>query len=194
MQLSADPLGSRLEPLIGIASLMLAVLALALQQGWLPRKYEMVDSHPLRDSKIEPIFGPASVFDTSPRAARVVARDMMPKYKSNGFKVVRVAFGREFPFGRVCVWRGKVSDGSIQECVLMARPIDTKAAPFTPPPSGRELVYASSTVDLPKGLAPERVVWVRQNQLAGRTKVLDNSGREWRMQDPGGDLFLVFQK
>ena len=179
---------------IGIAtSIILAGLALAFQQGWLPRKYKMVDSHPLRDPKTERIFGPASEFDNSPRAARVVARHMTPQHESDGFKVVRIAFGREFRFGQTCIWRGKVSDSSVQECVLMARPVRTMAASNTPPPSGRNPVYVCSTTDIPEGLAPERVAWVPQNQLTGRTKVLDNEGCERRMKDPGGDLFLVFQ-
>lgn len=74
---------------------------------------------------------------------------------------------------------------------LMARPRGSSAPPITPPPSGREPVYASSTTDLPAGLDPERVSWLRESQLSGREKILDNSGREWRLRDPGGDLYLV---
>ncbi len=183
-----------MELLIGLASLVLTALAIALQQGWIPPKYEMADSHPLRDPTTEKIFGPASVFDHSPRQARVVVRHMVPKYKAEGFKIVRIVFGREFSLGRVCVWRGKVSDGSIQECVLMAKPRGSTASLITPPPSGREPVYGSSTTHLPDGLDPARVSWVRENQLSGRTKVLDNAGRDWRIRDPDGDLFLVYKR
>ena len=183
-----------MEIFIGLAGVVLVALGIALQQDWLPPKYEMADSHPLRDPRTEPIFGPASVFDHSPRAARVVPRYALPKYKADGFEPVRIAFGRECRLGRLCIWRGKVSDGSIQECVLMARPRGSTAAPVNPPLSGREPVYASATTHLPEGLAPERVSWVRENQLQARTKVVDNAGREWRFRDPGGDLFLVHKQ
>ncbi len=183
-----------MEVVIGIAGLVVALLALAFQQAWLPPKYEMADSHPLQDPVAAKIFGPASVFQQSPRQARVVIRHMVPGYKAEGFRVVRVAFGRESSLGRICVWRGKVSDGSIQECVLMARPKGAESSPTTPPPSGREPNYANSVTDLPQGLDPSRVSWVPASQLSGRAKVLDDTGCEWRLRDPHGDLYLVWKR
>ena len=52
---------------------------------------------------------------SGPRLPRLVIRYMVPQYESNGFEIVRTDDGEE------CVFVGKVSDGTIQEQVLMAK-------------------------------------------------------------------------
>jgi len=178
---------------IGALGLVISAMALAFQRGWLPPKYHMADSHPLEDPVTAKIFGPASVFDHSPRKARVVPRYLVPKYRADGFKPVRVAFGREFRFGRQVVWTGKVSDGSIQECPLMARPPNAAAAEASPA-SGQKAQVVHSMHELPEGVSADKVAWVRRDGLAGRRKVIDNAGREWHLERHGGPLFLVWKE
>jgi len=176
------------ETLIGIAGLALGALALALERGWLPPKHHMVDPHPMQDPLAARVLGPPAAFEQSPRMPRVVVRHMLPQYEADGFRVVRVAFGREFRWGRECVWTGKVSDGSVSECVLVARPA-ASPSPRAAHPSGQEPVIASSAEDIPFGIDPARVGWARPEKAARRRLVLDSQGRPRKH----GDLTLVYR-
>ena len=101
-----------------LSGVLVPIVGIAYQQGWIPPKYHTPDSHPCKDPCLAKIFGT----DDSPRRPQFIIRYMIPKYEHDGFKIVRLAFGREFRFGREIVWTGKVSDGSIKETVLMAKP------------------------------------------------------------------------
>lgn len=167
-----------------IATIVGVLIVVGRALGWHPLTYEMADSHPLEDPVTERIFGPPSVFDHSPRQARTVIRHEMPSHRNKGWREVRILFGRECRFGKLCVWRGKTSDGSIEDCVLMARP--PGAPPARPLPSGRAPVEVHSRSELPDGLDVSRVSWVRGNRLHGYQKILDNAGREWHLIGPTG--------
>lgn len=52
---------------------------------------------------------------SGPSLPRMVVRYDVPQYEGTGWEIIRFSDGRE------CVWTGKVSDGNIQECVLMAK-------------------------------------------------------------------------
>jgi len=103
---------------LAILGLLISGLALAYQQGWIPSKYVVADFHPEKDPLLLKIFGPPPF----PRKPRFIIRYMVPQYKRDQYRIVRVGFGGEFKFGRECIFTGKVSDGSIQEQVLMALP------------------------------------------------------------------------
>ena len=60
-----------------------------------------------------------------PCEPRMIIRYMVPEYEGKGYEVVRLEDGRE------CIWTGKVSDGSLRECVLMGK----KPLIFRPPPA-----------------------------------------------------------
>jgi len=62
---------------------------------------------------------------SGPSLPRMVIRYEVPKYEGTGWEIVQLDDGRE------CLWTGKVSDGSIQECVLMAK----KPLVRQPPPA-----------------------------------------------------------
>lgn len=97
----------------------IAILAFLYQRGILPPKYRMSDVHPMEDPVTVTLFSGEGGVDRLPRC---IIRYEVPKYKADGFKIVRIAFRREFLFGQECVWIGQVSNGSVQECVLMAKP------------------------------------------------------------------------
>ncbi len=101
-----------------LGTVLIPLVALAYQQGWIPPKCEVTHVHPCKNALLARIF----VSDDSPRMPRFIIRHMVAKYKNDGFKIVRLAFSREFILGQEVIWKGKVSDGSIQECVLMAKP------------------------------------------------------------------------
>ena len=100
---------------------VVAFVALGYQAGWLPPQYRMADADPLNDKLTLKIFGPPEIAARSPRQAQVVPRHQLPKYRNDGFKVVRVAFGREFLIGRECVHVARREDGTLEDRVLVAR-------------------------------------------------------------------------
>lgn len=105
--------------IFGAITVFIAILTFLYQRGILPPKYEMSDIHPMRDPVTVKLFLSNDGIDRLPRC---ILRHDVPKYKQDGFKIIRIFLGREFPLGGECIWRGKVSDGSIQDCVLMAKP------------------------------------------------------------------------
>jgi hypothetical protein len=158
--------------------------------NWLPHRlapYRMVSANVQEDRITAAIFGP-----TSQRCARVILRYMLPQHNADGFKVVRIRGRREARFGRECVWTGTVSDGSVQECVLVARPAE--GGPGTAPryPSGQAHHYASPG-HLPWGVNGNAVVAVLERNAESRARLLDDQGREWRIADPAGDLVIVWR-
>ena len=181
--------------ILGLAvTVALFVIGLAFQRGWLPRRHQMADWHPLRDGVGASIFGPEDVFDSSPRRPLVVVRHRLPSYRADGFEIVRVLFSREFRWGRRCVWSGEADDGSVQEFVLMARPKDTNLTSRLRYPSGLPPHYEPSTsAELPRSIAPSSVSW-RWATERSRVAVLDDHGREWRVADPDGDLVLFWNQ
>jgi hypothetical protein len=76
--------------------------------------YRMTDRDPSKDPITAPIVETLGGMG-GPRLPIMVARYMIPEYQGKGFEIVPTKDGRE------CVFTGKVSDGSIQEMVLMAR-------------------------------------------------------------------------
>ena len=103
------------------AGVLVALIALGNQAGWFPPKYHMADANPLNDKLTLKIFGPPEIAARSPRLAQVVPRHEWPKYRDDGFKIVRVAFSREFFIGRECVFVAPKEDGALEERVLVAR-------------------------------------------------------------------------
>jgi hypothetical protein len=169
---------------IGIAGLVLTMAG----YGWFKRgKYAMASARVLEDPLAFRLFGPASVFDHSPRMARVIPRHLVAKYEAEGFRIVHAAFGREIWCGRELVW----SDGK-QECVLMARPNGAPRHPAAPQATGPPRYQQIS--DIPDGVDPALVSYVRESKVGARQTVIDNSGREWRVRDPGGDLVLIWKR
>ena len=110
-----------LEIGIGIIGLIIAAAALGYQQGWIPPKYRLPGTDLMTDPLTRNLFGPPERFENHPRKPLVVIRNMVPLYERDGFRIVRVLFGRECILGRELTWTGKVSDGSIQELVVMAK-------------------------------------------------------------------------
>jgi len=99
--------------------IFVAFVVLAYQMRWIPPKYQVADLHIAKNPLLVKIFGS----ENSSRKPRFIVRHTIAQYKKDGFKVVRLAFGCEFCFGRECTWTGKISNGSIQETVLMALPL-----------------------------------------------------------------------
>ena len=95
------------------------LLRTALQAGQ-SEPYRMKSSRPEEDSLTAVLVNTMGGLD-GPCKPRMVIRYMVPEYEGNGFVVIRSEDGRE------CVWTGKVSDGTIQECVLMAKSIGNHA-------------------------------------------------------------------
>jgi hypothetical protein len=180
-----------MEVAIALLGLVLAALTLAFQQGWLPPKYHMAAADPYEDPVTAKVFGPVMLRDVTGRKPRVVLRYMVPQYEADGFRVVRILAGREFRWGRECHWTGRVSDGSVQTCVLMARPRKTNPFVDASHPSGLAPYYAASTNEVPDGVNPETVAWVHYPAPSSARPVLDTDGREWRLSRPSEEMILV---
>lgn len=60
--------------------------------------------------------------DVFQREAQFINPEKWPEYDDKGFKFVRIVQGKEFFWGRKCVWTGTGSDGRMMECVLVAKP------------------------------------------------------------------------
>jgi hypothetical protein len=187
-----------MEMFFGVAGLVITIIGIALERGWLPPEYHMLDSNPLNDPVTAPIFGPGATFHASPRRARVVLRHAVAKHRADGFRVVRVAFGRECRWGRRCSWEGKSNGDALERGVLMARPSDTVIRTHPKHTSGRGPVWVGSIDSLPHGIDAARVAWARASKVddpAGRRRrpVLDAEGREWRIRDRLENLVLVWK-
>lgn len=102
-------------------ALLVALVGLGYRAGWFLPKYRMTKADPMDDNLTRKIFGPPEIAARSRRQAQVVARYQLSRYRSDGFKVVRVAFGREFFIGSQCVYAAERDDGTWEDQVLVAR-------------------------------------------------------------------------
>jgi hypothetical protein len=105
-----------------IGSLVVPFLFWLFKPDWLRKLFGLEPKDPYlmvnRDPDKDPITAPiveALGGMTGPKQPTMVIRYMIPEYRGKGFEIVLTKDGRE------CVFTGKVSDGSIQETVLMAR-------------------------------------------------------------------------
>lgn len=102
-------------------TLLLALVALGYRAGWFLPKYCMAHADPAQDELTLKLFGPAETAARSRRQAQVVPRYQLAGYRSDGYKVVRVAFGRETMVGSQCIYPARREDGTLEEQVLVAR-------------------------------------------------------------------------
>jgi hypothetical protein len=100
---------------------LFALVALGYRAGWFLPKYRLTEADPLRDPLMMKIFGPPDIAARSRRQAQVVPRYQLSGFRSEGFQVVRVAFGREFLIGSQCVYSAPKDDGNWEDQVLVAR-------------------------------------------------------------------------
>lgn len=102
-------------------ALLSAFVALGYRAGWFLPKYRLAHADLLQDKLTAKIFGPPEIMVRSWRQAQVVPRYQLSGYRSDGFKVVRVAFGREVLIGSQCVYAAQRDDGTWEDQVLVAR-------------------------------------------------------------------------
>lgn len=108
-----------------VMALLVAWVGLGYRAGWFLPKYRMTKADPMHDNLTLKIFGPPEIAARSRRQAQVVPRYQLSRYRSDGFKMVRVAFGREFFIGSQCVYAAERDDGTLEDQVLVARGNDS---------------------------------------------------------------------
>ena len=104
-----------------VMALLVAFVGLGYRAGWFLPKYRLTKADPMDDNLTVKIFGPPEIAARSRRQAQVVPRYQLSRSRSDGFKVVRVAFGREFFIGSQCVYAAERDDGTWEDQVLVAR-------------------------------------------------------------------------
>lgn len=102
-------------------TLLFVFVALGYRAGWFLPKYCMTDADPMRDKLTLKLFGPPESAMRSRRQAQVVPRYQLSGYQSEGFEVVRVAFGQETLIGSQCIYPLRREDGILEDQVLVAR-------------------------------------------------------------------------
>lgn len=122
---TADP-APREFPWVWVAfwvlmAVLAALVALGYRAGWFLPKYRLTSADPMQDKLTLGIFGPPEIAERSRRQVQVVSRYQLSSYRSDGFKVVRVAFGRELLIGSQCVYAARRDDGTWEDQVLVAR-------------------------------------------------------------------------
>jgi len=105
--------------ILALAGFVIPITVYLFAQGILPPKHEMLYADLTQDPWTSYIFTPE---DVAKREAQFINPEDWPKYDDNGFKVVRIAQGKEMFWGRKCVWTGLISDGRVMECFLVAKP------------------------------------------------------------------------
>ena len=106
---------------LAVMAFLAVFVALGYRAGWFLPKYRLADADPMHDNLTRKIFGPPEIAACSRRQAQVVPRYQLSAYRSEGFKVVRVAFGREVLFGSQCTHAIQREDGTWEDQVLVAR-------------------------------------------------------------------------
>lgn len=159
----------------------------------------MDDANPLNDPVTGAIFGAEASFHASPRRARVVLRHLVAKYKADGFRGVRLAFGRECRSGLRCTWEGKSNGDAVERGIFMARPPDTVSSTHPKHPTGRAPVWVGAIDSLPRGIDPARVGWTYAGKIddpggSRRRPVMDAEVREWRIRDRPENLVPVWKE